>query len=117
MKILRILPGKYFILVASNVNKWLLENSLKKCSLKKRHYILISIGAWHVRWDPKSRDYSLKYSLDALKSTMRDLRMRCPAVIIGWMLPPKIEPDRLSIERRKNMTDARYHRVLDATNA
>lgn len=107
----------YWRPMASNVHKWFFENSKIKCSKNKKHYLLVSIGAWHVRWDPEDRKYSLKYGLDGLKSTIRDFRMRCPQAVIGWMLPPKIEPLHLNPERKENMTAARYQRVLDATKA
>ena len=87
----------YWRPMASNVHKWFFENSKIKCSKNKKHYLLVSIGAWHVRWDPEDRKYSLNHGLDGLKSTIRDFRLRCPQAVIGWMLPPKIEPILLSI--------------------
>ena len=97
--------------MSNNVHQWL---DAKEVSCSKMHFTLISIGAWHVRWDPESREDSLKYSLDDLRNGIRDLRFKCPKMIIGWMLPPRIEPLKLNAERSKNMTAHRYQRVLNA---
>eukprot|EP00944_MAST-04C_sp_MAST-4C-sp1_P015220 g15220.t1 len=101
----------YWRPMSNNVQKWL---DAKEISCSKMHFTLISIGAWHVRWDLENREDSLKYSLDNLRNRVRDLRFKCPKMIIGWMLPPKIETSKLNAERSKNMTVHRYQRVVDA---
>ena len=101
----------YWRPMSNNVQKWL---DTTKISCSKMQFTLISIGAWHVRWDAENREDSLKYSLDNLRNGVRDLRFKCPKMIIGWMLPPKIETSKLNAERSKNMTAHRYQRVLDA---
>jgi hypothetical protein len=95
---------------ASQVHEYL--KNVGPCDpLGSQSAVVIAIGLWDIRWSSSHLD-AFSNMLSLIGMEMKRARSVCPKTTYVWMMPTSLNVALLSDDRKVNMTQLNYNRVI-----